>query len=132
MTDLVQCFVNGVLAEVLFGDSSLTNFACAVLLICDGTCVMQASVMRIHDKVWTSIGAVFHSATPTEADKSTHAAAVSALPPDTMPPSQTQKPLTAHLQTLSTSMPGGVGLCFSESHFNVDNIKMRVFEKKSN
>jgi hypothetical protein len=26
----------------------------------------------------------------------------------------------------------GFGLCFSDAHFNVDNIKMRVFEKKSN
>jgi len=33
---------------------------------------------------------------------------------------------------LHKAMASGAGLCFSEANFNVENIKMRVFEKKSN
>jgi len=44
--DLVQVCINGVLAEVVLRDSSLTNFACLVLLICDATCVFCACLSR--------------------------------------------------------------------------------------
>jgi hypothetical protein len=40
-----------VLAEALFRDRSLTNFACAVLLICDATCVLVASICCIVSEV---------------------------------------------------------------------------------
>ena len=35
-------------------------------------------------------------------------------------------------QELDEAMSGGTSLNFSEAHVNVDNIKMRVFEKKIN
>jgi hypothetical protein len=49
--DVLQVFGSVLVVEVLLGDSTLTNFACAVLVICDAACVVYASVTRIYQKV---------------------------------------------------------------------------------
>jgi hypothetical protein len=125
LIDLVQVFISVILAIVLFRDTSLTNFACAVLVICDASCVMYASVGRIFEKVLTSVGEVFHSADPLK-----QAVPQPVRVPTTLPgmPSQPEP----QKLDLHKAMASGAGLCFSEANFNVENIKMRVFEKKSN
>ena len=137
LIDLWQCFLNGVLAEVLFRDSSLTNFACAVLAICDGMCVLSACVHRVIDAVRMS-----SSHAETNHDKKDESETPNA-PQQTR---QDEPPVIPSVMSRQPSMPGGskahllksfstgtgFGSSLSESHFNIDNIKMRVFEKKSN
>jgi len=52
---------------------------------------------------------------------------LAARPPAVQDPSDLTPKLDLH-----RAMSSGAGVCFSEAHFNIDNIKMRVFEKKSN
>jgi hypothetical protein len=124
--DLLQGFLGGVLAEVLFQDSSLTNFACAVLAICDATCAVLGGMLRLIQEVraMASSGAEIqkeeeHNALSTDNKK----VDVINQPSQPTPKAQLQREF---------SKATGFGLCFSDAHFNVDNIKMRVFEKKSN
>jgi hypothetical protein len=132
LLDMLHVTVSVLLAFVLFRDSSLTNFACAVLVICDAACVLYTSFWRVLDKVypvWTTVGQLLE-----------RKAFNFPLPaPNQMSQVQVgEQPKSEKLGSDGTSadlhkaMSVGAGLCFSEAHFNVDNIKMRVFEKKSN
>ena len=112
VVDGVHVFVSIELAEVLFQDVSLTNYACAWLVIADATCVVYASVNRI----WQFRNMKWSSAKPQRADNVTPVA----------------KNMDRRQQELDEAMSGGTSLNFSEAHVNVDNIKMRVFEKKRN
>jgi hypothetical protein len=130
--DLMHGFVCAVLAEVLFHDRSLTNFACAVLLICDATCVLVASICCIVNEVRIML--------TKRKDKANMKATQEAR----KPAKKTQTELVADLvlATQPKVAPGSQprpgkndddpGLEFSASHVNVDDIIMRVFEKKSN
>lgn len=134
LIDLGHVFINVVLAHVLFGDSSLTNFACAVLLICDAACVMYASVWRIFDNVSTpwADGKVDKD---TDLDNRIQALTdykISMPVPQGKTPADPDQTTTPEARMREFSKATGAGLCFSEAHFNVDSIKMRVFEKKSN
>ena len=110
LTDIAQVFASVLVADVLFRDASLTNFACAVLVVCDAACVVYASVNRISQKVRTmswpgaqrrrqNVNVSYVALTPADVDD---------------------------------EMRNTQELHFSEAHVNVDHIKMRVFEKKSN
>jgi hypothetical protein len=111
IVDLVQVMSSVVLADVLFRDSSLTNFACAVLVICDTVCVLYLSVSRISQKV--------RSMSWTDAPRRRQHASAPYVPP-------------THADLDERTMPNTQELHFSEEHVNVDNIKMCVFQKKSN
>jgi hypothetical protein len=117
--------------------------------------VLYTSFWRVLDKVypvWTTVGQLLegiHSTDKEDIDRANRIKSFNAPLPAPLP---APKPATP--QTSMPSYPGqtttyegfpaearlhtdfskvtGAGLCFSEAHFNVDNIKMRVFEKKSN
>jgi hypothetical protein len=112
IADVLQVLSSVLVADVLFRDTSLTNFACAVLVICDAACVVYGSVSRLYQKVrlmsWSraerrrqNVNVSYGRAPTTPAD-------------------------------LDHAMINSQELHFSEAHVNVDHIKMRVFEKKSN
>ena len=128
LADLLLVFLNGVLGEVLFRDSSLTNFACAVLLMVDSICVFCALVCGIVEVARTRKSTTNTIDTPSEPKTQSdlvfvpNVAAVSQ--PQVAPVSQ---PKANHGKTNEDP-----GLHFSAAHFNIDNIKMRVFQKKSN
>jgi len=126
--DLLHGGLCAVLAEVLFRDRSLTNFACAVLLICDATCVLCACVGNVVEEL-RKLSKKDNSDVPETKKKATltEQVVLAARPPVV----QDLPDLTPKLD-LHRAMSSGAGLCFSEAHFNIDNIKMRVFEKKSN
>jgi hypothetical protein len=134
--DFGQCFLNGVLAEVLFKDSSLTNFACAVLALCDGMCTLYSCIQRVLDAVRKSMAheptqdATTDTSGTSTASQLTIAEQVPVLLKQPSFADNTQN-IKAHLLK-SFSTGKGFGSSSSESHFNVDNIKIRVFEKKSN
>ena len=127
IVDGLQLFVSFLLAEVLFRDRSLTTFACVVLLILDAICVMYASAVRLSDAV--------RGMSPSEEQtKGDEAPAVidekPALATTTLAPEKKTERQPA--QPPRDSLSEGTGLHFSQAHVNVDNIKMRVFEKKIN
>jgi len=140
LLDLIQVFLNVVLAHVLFRDSSLTNFACAVLVICDAACVMYVSGWRIVDKVLTNVGQVLEGIHSTEGkvdiDQANRIKAWSGAldPPKQVPSERAVTKTVTDLVFVNPKAPddSDPGLQFSAAHFNVNNIKMRVFEKKSN
>jgi len=111
ITDIAQVFASVLVADVLFRDASLTNLACAVLVVCDAACVLYASVNRISQKV--------RSMAWSRAQRRRQGPSASYAPPAT------------HAD-LDQALPNTQELHFSEAHVNVDHIKMRVFEKKSN
>ena len=53
LLDGVQIFGSLLSIEVLLVDTTLTNLACLVLLICDAACVFAASIFRIYHKIKT-------------------------------------------------------------------------------
>ena len=110
--DVLQVFGSVLVVEVLLRDSTLTNFACAVLVICDAACVVYASVTRIYQKVRT----ITWSRAQRRRQK------LDANDAFVQPP-------TTHAD-LDRALPNNNELQFSEAHVNIDNIKMRVFEKK--
>ena len=113
IADMVQVLCSVLVAEVLFRDSSLTNFACAEVVMCDAACVLYGSDSRISQKVRTMA--------LSRAPKRRQTTISSYVPPP-----------TTHAHLDERAMPNTQELHFSEAHVNVDNIKMRVFEKKSN
>lgn len=114
IVDVLQVFGSVLVVEVLLRDSTLTNFACAVLVICDAACVVYASVTRIYQKVRTI---TWSRAQRRRQNLNVNAAF---LPPPTT------------YADLDRARSSNNELQFSEAHVNIDNIKMRVFEKKSN
>ena len=111
VVDGLHVFVSIELAELVFRDLSLTNFACSLLVILDATCVVYASVRRL----WQLRSMKWSGAKPKRADVTTAPA----------------KDVDARNMDFD-AMSNGTSLNFSEAHVNVDNIKMRVFEKKCN
>jgi hypothetical protein len=110
VVDMLQVFASIEVADVLLKDSSLTNFACAVLVLCDAACVVYASVGRIARKL----------------------RGMSALSVQRGKDNRTALSSTTHADLEQRANFLTQELHFSGDHVNVDNIKMRVFEKKSN
>ena len=125
IVDALHVFVSVELVEVLLRDISLTTFACALLVILDATCVAYAGVIRI----W-QVGMMKRSSAkpkPHEKDAPNVSAALGTYTTVADEPAPQALRMDLH-----KAMSTGTGLSFSEAHFNVDSIKMRVFEKKSN
>ena len=111
IADIVQVLSSVLVADVLFRDSSLTNFACAVLVMCDAACVLYASVSRISQKA--------RSMSLSGASRRRQNQTTAYVPP-------------THADLDDRAMANTQELNFSEAHVDFNNIKMRVFEKKSN
>jgi hypothetical protein len=102
--------------EILFEDSTLTNFACMVLVACDAFCVVCASAVRIYhimkDRTW-------HANKGVSATNGIDAPTGKGLFLD-----------SSAFQYSSTSNAGELN--FNETDINLNNINLRFFEKKSN
>jgi len=102
--------------EILFEDSTLTNFACMVLVACDAFCVVCASAVRIYhimkDRTW-------HAKKGVSATNGIDAPTGKGLFLD-----------SSAFQYSSTSNAGELN--FNETDINLNNINLRFFEKKSN
>jgi len=112
IVDIVQVMSSVFVADLLFRDTSLTTFACAVLVMCDAACVLYNSGIRLAQKVRTM--------------------SLSGGPRRRQDTASPYVPTTTHADLDDRAMANTQELHFSEAHVNVDNIKMRVFEKKSN
>jgi enterochelin esterase-like enzyme len=100
-----------------------------VLLILDAMCVMHASAVRLSDAV--------RSMSPSDAQgnsESLHAPQIIGEKESLATPtvSAEQKTASQQQQLYREMSKAGTELHFSQAHVNVDNIKMRVFEKKIN
>jgi hypothetical protein len=125
IVDALHVFVSVELAEVLLRDISLTTFACALLVFLDAACVTYAGVIRI----WQVGMMKRSSAKPKPHEKDAPNVSVALGTYTTVADEQAPQALGMDLHK---AMSSDTGLSFSEAHFNVDNIKMRVFEKKIN
>jgi len=108
--DGVQIFGSLLSIEILLADTTLTNFACLVLLISDAACVLAASVYRIYHKIktwrWSSAR---HR--PAHAGPGARA--------------MTHAPEAMHDDRSSE-------LVFKQEDMNMDRLNMQIFAKKSN
>lgn len=103
LLDIPQIFGTVITFEALLQDTTLTNFACIVLVLCDAACIVYGSASRIYHIVKKRIGSSRKQQVP-------HAP-------------------SAPLSYTRTDMNTG-DLNFNETDINVNNI--RIFEKKSN
>ena len=103
LLDIPQIFGTVITFEALLQDTTLTNFACIVLVLCDAACIVYGSASRIYHIVKKRIGSSRKQQVP-------HAP-------------------SAPLSYTRTEMNTG-DLNFNETDINVNNI--RIFEKKSN
>jgi len=111
VADALQVFASIEVTEVLLRDRSLTNFACALLVLCDAACVMYAGFGRIARKIQIQ---------PSPGKEASNTKKLYVPPPTRLKTHEEIDDVPAQ------------ELNFSGAHVNVDNIKMRVFEKKSN
>lgn len=90
--------------DVLWHDMTQTNFACMVLVICDVFCVVYASIHKIYYDGQVS----------------------------SAPSLESQMPLGANTETLVMPDTNTSDLRFTGPAINLNNINLRIFEKKSN
>ena len=114
-----QIFGNILTLEVLWEDVTLTNFACLVLVICDALCVVYASLIRIYhiikNRKWSS------------KKRSTSSIVQAAVVPQGQGVFLDMSAFHDNRTVMNTSE-----LNFNETDINVNNINLRIFEKKIN
>lgn len=103
--------------EILFEDTSLTNFACIVLVVCDAFCVVCASFIHIYhivkERKWSLKRGNTSATDAVDAPKGTG--------------------LFFDSSAFHNSTAANTGdLNFNETDINVNTINLRIFEKKSN
>ena len=103
--DGVQIFGCVLSIEILLADTTLTNFACLVLMICDAACVFGASVYRIYHKVRTWRWPSAHRRP---------AARVPAHAPEALHDERSND------------------LGFKQADMNINSLNLQIFAKKSN
>jgi hypothetical protein len=103
LLDVPQIFGSVITFEALLQDTTLTNFACLVLVVCDAACIVYGSASRIYHALKKRV------ASPRKQQSAPNAPAFNPYP-------------RAELTTGE--------LNFNETDINVNTI--RIFEKKSN
>lgn len=113
-----QIFGSLLTLEVLWEDVTLTNFACLVLVICDALCVVYASLLRIYhiikQRKWSN-------------KRSTPSIVQAAVVPQGQGVFLDMSAFRDNRTATHTSE-----LNFNETDINVNNINLRIFEKKIN
>jgi len=119
LLDIPQIFGNILSIELLLEDTTLTNFACIVLVICDAFCVVYASLIRIYYIIKKRKWSPKKRSTPSTTQSMN------------VPQGQGVFLDMSAFHDNRTQMNTNE-LNFNETDINVNNINLRIFEKKIN